>query len=93
VAIEKDSVNGCLIPKGTTLFLYVYGTHHQSSYWKNPDLFDPARFAKDAGPKDYRYLPFGGGPRLCIGTNFAMMEMQLILGQLFRTFQFACICE
>ena len=88
VALEDDSVSGYLIPKGTTIFLYVFGTHHQAAYWKNPSAFQPERFGHDVGTKKYQYLPFGGGPRLCIGNNFAMMEMQLILGHLFRNFRF-----
>ena len=58
-----------------------YALHHNARFFPNPERFDPARFAagwEERIPR-YAYLPFGGGPRVCIGNGFAMMEARLIL--------------
>ncbi len=89
VALEADEVEGCRISKGKLVVPYIYGVHREEQLWKNPDQFDPGRFAK-ANKKEhpsFAYLPFGGGPRLCIGNNFAMMEMQLILAEMVRRYE------
>ncbi|QJD78954.1 cytochrome P450 [Spirosoma rhododendri] len=66
-----------------------YLLHHDPASWPNPDQFDPNRFAPDrsADRHSYAFLPFGGGPRLCIGNQFALMEMVALLGQLLVTFE------
>jgi cytochrome P450 len=95
IAINDDHVAGYLIPKGTMVILYIYGSHHQASLWEDPEEFQPERFepeAKKAIPP-FAYFPFGGGPRKCIGNNFAMMEMQLVLTQMVKTFQFECLSD
>lgn len=88
VALEDDEAGGVRIPKGTTIIIYIYGTHRNSGVWDAPERFDPDRFApeKRNDQPAFSYLPFGGGPRLCIGNNFAMMEMQLVLAQMLRHF-------
>lgn len=89
-ALEDDEVGGYLIPKNAITLLYIYGTHRNPKYWKDPDTFNPDRFSKE-NMKDlpnYAYFPFGGGPRLCIGNNFAMFEMQILLTQLVKQFTF-----
>lgn len=89
-AIEDDEVDGIRIPKGTTVAPYIYGTHHSKELWDNPTQFIPERFSKEHRKHHtaYSYLPFGGGPRFCIGNNFAMMEMQLITTQLMQRYDF-----
>jgi cytochrome P450 len=61
-----------------------YVTHHRADLWPDPERFDPERFAGDkaAAPGNFAYFPFGGGPRLCIGSSFALMEAQLLLATL-----------
>jgi len=88
VALEDDEADGVPIPKGTTIIIYIYGAHRNPAVWDAPDRFDPDRFApkKRKEQPAFSYLPFGGGPRLCIGNNFAMMEMQLVLAQMLRRF-------
>lgn len=88
VALEDDEIKNIKIAKGDLVGLYVYGTHHDPDLWPKPEEFKPERFTKDAFKKNhtYAYYPFGGGPRLCIGNHFAMMEMQMTLFKLLDKF-------
>lgn len=90
VALDDDEVNGIKIKKGDVIGLYIYGTHRSDKLWNNPDKFDPERFDRTEMKSyhPYAYYPFGGGPRLCIGQQFAMVEMQLTLLELVRNFNF-----
>ena len=76
------------IPKGATLMLCPYVTHRNAKHWRNPEAFMPERFAPEqaAGRHKWAYLPFGGGPRACLGKHFAMIEGQLYLAMLARRF-------
>jgi cytochrome P450 len=80
-AIDEDAVNGFRIPKGAIIGVAPWVTHRLPRLWPNPEGFDPSRFSKEEKEKRHKhaYLPFGSGPRTCIGNAFAMMEMQLIL--------------
>lgn len=88
VAIEDDEIKGYKIPKGTIVMNFIYGVHHSEKYWENPEVFNPDRFdkSKQKEKANFAYFPFGGGPRLCIGNSFAMMEMQIILCQMLRKY-------
>ncbi len=93
VALEDDEVNGYSIKKGDMVVAFFYGLHHSNDLWDEPKKFKPERFAK-ARKKErhpYSFLPFGGGPRLCIGNNFAMMEMQMILVHLIQKYDFEMV--
>ncbi len=80
VALEDDSFNNFSYPAGTVIALYYYGLHRCERYWANPGLFMPERFLKGEEKEKGRiFFPFGGGPRLCIGNNFAMAEMMLFV--------------
>jgi cytochrome P450 len=63
------------------IVLSPYITHRHPAFWDSPELFDPERFTQErsASRPHYAYFPFGGGPRVCIGNHFALIEMQLIL--------------
>lgn len=90
IALDDDEIGGYHIAKDTIMLLFIYGTHHSAKYWKDPEVFNPDRFSKE-NMKDmpnYAYFPFGGGPRLCIGNNFALFEMQIVLAYLLRRFTF-----
>jgi cytochrome P450 len=65
-----------------------YVLHRHRRLWENPDVFDPTRFLAGAREKinRYAYLPFGAGPRICIGASFALQEATLVLGTLMRSF-------
>ena len=81
IPINDDQFEGMILPKNRIIGIYIYGVHHAPEYWPDPEKFDPSRWMGDKKKNQipFSYLPFGGGPRLCIGNNFAMMEMQLLM--------------
>ena len=83
-AVADDRVGDILIPANSTVIVYVYGAHHAPRYWENPETFDPERFTKEnvATQPPFTHLPFGGGPRGCIGGNYAMLQILMILSTL-----------
>jgi cytochrome P450 len=90
MAVADDRAGDVAIPQGSTVIVFVYGAHHAPKYWQNPELFDPERFTK-ANEKlqpPFTYLPFGGGPRGCIGGNYAMLQILMILSVLLRRYDF-----
>ncbi|MEM1217249.1 MAG: cytochrome P450, partial [Bacteroidota bacterium] len=90
VALTTDHLDDFDIPEQTMTILFVYGIHRNPKYWEEPEAFRPARFAPAAAKErhNYAYLPFGGGPRQCIGNSFAMMEMQLVLSAWIKRFSY-----
>ena len=88
-SIAEDVVGGYRLPKGSLVGISPYILHRNPDLYPNPEGFDPERFSKAASaarPK-YHYLPFGGGPRFCIGNAFALMEMQIIVPMLLQRFR------
>jgi cytochrome P450 len=79
-AAKDDMIDGYLIKKGDKIIASPYAMQHSENYWQNPEKFDPERFTPENAKRipKYTYFPFGGGARLCIGNNFAMMEMQIV---------------
>ena len=90
MAVADDRVGDLAIPAGSMVIVYVYGAHHASRYWPDPERFDPGRFIKanDKLRTPFTHLPFGGGPRGCIGGNYAMLQILMILSQLLRKYDF-----
>lgn len=86
---DEDEIFGYSFPKDTFTIQYIYGVHHDADLWPEPEKFDPGRFTaektKDQIP--YSYIPFGGGPRLCIGNQFAMLEMLLVVSHVVRHYR------
>ena len=68
--------------------LPIYALHRHRLLWDDPDRFDPDRFAPGVDRDRFAFLPFGGGPRICIGANFALQEAAIILGTLLARFRF-----
>lgn len=94
-ARTDDQWKGVKIKANTIIFAHIYGLHHNPDLWENPTVFNPDRFAPEKSktrPKSH-YMPFGSGPRMCIGSHFAMMEMQLLLPLLIRDFDFELVKE
>jgi len=91
IALADDDVCGIRVPAGALVVPYIYGTHHDAAIWPNPESFDPERFApgRDAERHRFAYLPFGGGPRLCIGNNMALVQILLIIVHLVQRYDFA----
>jgi cytochrome P450 len=90
VAIEDDEAAGVAIPAGTTLIAFIYGAHHSPKYWSQPEEFRPERFdgEEHAIRRGFHHLPFGAGPRGCIGANYAKLQMMMILSAFLRQFEF-----
>lgn len=88
LAMEDDVIDGYAIPKNSIVFLSPYVTQHQAEYWSEPEKFNPDRFLPENFSKQHRYsyIPFGAGPRQCIGNHFAMMEMQVILAMILQKY-------
>jgi cytochrome P450 len=80
IALEDDEIVGHRIPRGTIVAVSPFVMHRLPSLWPNPEGFDPRRFLEpDPNRPKLAYLPFGGGPRTCIGNTFALTELQIIL--------------
>ena len=88
VALADDAFNGYSYPKGTILILFYYGLHRSKDHWEDASSFKPDRFLRHEGEKEKAkaYYPFGGGPRLCIGNNFAMAEMAICIQEFIHRF-------
>jgi len=97
-AIQRETtrdveLGGYLIPKGSDVLMSQYVMHRDPRYFDQPERFYPARWANDFAktlPK-YAYFPFGGGPRLCIGVSFAMMEAVLMLATIAQQFELTLV--
>ncbi|MYL48375.1 cytochrome P450 [Halobacillus litoralis] len=90
-AKEDVNIGSTFIKKGATVMVSPYLMHRHRRYIDYPDEFLPERFedGRLLGGPDYLYLPFGGGPRVCIGQHFAMLEMLVILSSLIKSYTFA----
>jgi cytochrome P450 len=83
-ALADDHLGGFRLPRGWLAFVIPYVLHRLPAYWQDPDVFDPERFLpeRSADRPKFVYLPFGAGPRQCIGNQFALIEAHLILATL-----------
>jgi len=88
-AVNKDEIGNYTIPPGSTVTICLYTLHRHPDIWENPGEFNPVRFSNEQvkNRHKYAYIPFGGGPRSCIGKYFAMMEARLILAMIHRRFK------
>ncbi len=89
VALSDDVICDTEVPAGTTVVPYIYGVHHNENIWKDPDRFDPTRFLEKIKRPPFSHIPFGGGPRVCIGQNMAVMQMLSAIVAIVRRYDFA----
>lgn len=91
--LGEDQLGGYSIPKGATVAVCPYVLHRRPDLWPNPEGFDPERFTPELVKERsrYSYLPFGVGPRHCIGNAFGMMETVIIVSMLVRDFRFELV--
>ena len=83
-AVEFD---GDVVPSGAELLVSVYAMHRDERFWEHPEAFDPTRWTERDRSAD-AYLPFGAGPRRCIGATFATVEARVALAELLRRYRF-----
>jgi len=87
VAKEADRVLDQTIAPGTVVSISPWVMHRHHAHWRDPERFDPGRFLPGATPPErYTYLPFGAGPRICVGAQFALTEAVLVLARLMQSF-------
>jgi cytochrome P450 len=89
-AVAKDELCGRTVQPNDIVFLPIWALHRHEMWWQQPEKFDPSRFAPENRGKlsKYQYLPFGAGPRVCVGADFAMMQARIILATLIQRFRF-----
>ena len=87
-AQTADTLLGRQVRPGDTVILPIYALHRHHLLWQNPDAFDPSRFADPKAVDRFAYLPFGDGPRICIGASFSLQEAVIILATLLARYRF-----
>ncbi|KAL6482511.1 hypothetical protein MHYP_G00105910 [Metynnis hypsauchen] len=94
VAKKTVEINGVNIPKGTAVMIPIYPLHRDPEYWPDPDTFNPERFFKENKESidPYMYIPFGAGPRNCIGMRFALVSMKLAIVEILQRFDVS-VCD
>jgi cytochrome P450 len=92
-AIADDELAGLRIPAGTVVTISPYVLHRRRGLWDHPDAFDPSRFLGEQRDRidRFAYIPFGAGPRVCIGMAFAMQEGIILLAHFLRAFRFELV--
>ena len=89
ISIADDEFNRIKISKDTLLLLSIYEVHKHTDFWESPEEFKPERFNPTVNKNDYsnQYYPFGAGPRMCVGNNFAMSEMILTIAEIVKKYR------
>jgi cytochrome P450 len=94
-ALEEFELGGYRIPAGTNIFIMQWVTHRDARFFPDPERFDPERWRDDPIRRGriprFAYFPFGGGPRVCIGAGFAMMEAALLLATIAQLYRFSLV--
>lgn len=85
--IEDDVIAGFEVKAGNVVTVGPYFIHHNRQVWENPEGFDPSRFLGAEKRHRYAHFPFGGGPRKCVGADFAMLEAKLLLAAMVKNFR------
>ncbi|WP_103343288.1 cytochrome P450 [Amycolatopsis sp. CA-126428] len=84
VAQADDEIGGYHVPAGSDVVVVPYTLHRHPEFWSDPERFDPGRFTAAERPPRYAYLPFGAGPRFCIGNSLGVMEAVFVLATVAR---------
>jgi cytochrome P450 len=86
IAQQEDEIGGYYVPAGADVLISPYLLHHHPGLWDDPERFDPERFhpATSARRSRYSYIPFGAGPRFCVGNNLGLMEATIVLATVAR---------
>ncbi|MFA9289643.1 MAG: cytochrome P450 [Solirubrobacteraceae bacterium] len=94
-SLIEDNLGGYYISKNQNIGINIFGMHRHPDYWVEPNSFLPERFNNFdlKGDNRFVFLPFGGGPRICIGNNFAIMEMQIILCGILKNFDIELVSK
>jgi len=89
-SVAADVIDGYRVPAGADVMISPYTLHRHPGFWPEPNEFRPERFATSATPVEnrYAYIPFGAGPRVCVGSHLGMMEATLIAAMVAREFRF-----
>ena len=90
IAKEDMELDGTKVAAGSLIFIPIYAVHRHRRLWEDPDRFEPERFApeRESAYSRYQYFPFGAGPRICIGSSFAMIESIVMLAAFVRAARF-----
>jgi cytochrome P450 len=92
-ALNDCEIGGYVIPKGSTVAMFQWVVHRDPRYFDDPDAFRPERWSAGFAERlpKFAYFPFGGGPRVCIGKEFALLETALVLATIMRRFRFRTV--
>ena len=88
-AVSHDVIGGFAIPAGSSVIISPYVLHRHPRFWPDPERFDPSRF--DRPKPSPAYLPFGAGPRYCVGSEFAMLEARLVVAMVTQAFRLTLV--
>ncbi|XP_050390242.2 cytochrome P450 3A24 [Patella vulgata] len=88
-ASETKEYHGITIPEGINIQANIWALHRDATYWQEPETFDPERFSqrRRSEIQGYTYLPFGAGPRACIGMRFAILETKIAIARVLQKFE------
>jgi len=94
-ANAPDEISGYAIPQDAVVVISPYVTHRHPEFWSEPEQFQPERFTPEQATRQHRgaYMPFGDGPRMCIGHAFALMEMHLVVATLAQAYTLQMVPE
>jgi cytochrome P450 len=92
-AVADTTIGAVAVKAGASLIMPIYAIHRHRRRWQDADAFDPTRFAPESEAKisRYQYMPFGAGPRTCIGMAFAMIEATAMLATLLQRAEFQTV--
>jgi len=92
-AIADARIDGHDVKAGSSVLMPIYAIHRHAARWENPHAFDPSRFSAEREPEipRYQYMPFGAGPRVCIGRAFAMLEATAMLATMLQHARFEAV--